>query len=219
MICIVVARKNSKRLKNKNKMLFGNNTLIEKTIETALKIKQIDDILLSTDDEDIINIAKKYDIICPWKRPAYLSGSKAKTEDVIMHAVKWYEINIRKISNIIIFQPTSPFRNLTLIKKSINKYLNLKSKFPVIGISPEIYLKSKKNLYSIENNYLINKSLNLNRKKYFINGNLYIISKKLLFQTNKIVNFPAIPALNKSIKYSIDIDTIDDFRFALKFIK
>jgi len=219
MICIIVARKNSKRLKNKNKKLFGQKTLIERTIETAIKIKNLDDILLSTDDEDIIKIAESYDILCPWKRPKHLSNDNAKTEDVIIHAVKWYENNIKKIKNIIILQPTSPFRSLKLINNAINNYLFQKSKYPVIGISPEKFLKSNKNLYYIKKKYLTNFKQASSKRKFFINGSLYIISKKLLFKNKKIVNFPAIPSISYLLKYSIDIDTIQDFKFALKFIK
>lgn len=59
LLAIITARKNSKRLKNKNKKILGGKPLISWTIDFAKKIKKFQDILITTDDEEILNIAKK----------------------------------------------------------------------------------------------------------------------------------------------------------------
>ena len=71
-LAIIPARKNSSRLKHKNKKKLMGMPLIEYTIKTAKKISLFEDILVSTDDNDIIKIAKKNKVLAPWIRPKKL---------------------------------------------------------------------------------------------------------------------------------------------------
>ena len=61
--CIVLARKNSKGIKNKNRIKLNSIYLIEHTISYLKKEKLIDDIIVSTDDEIIANISKKINVL------------------------------------------------------------------------------------------------------------------------------------------------------------
>ena len=87
---IVLARKNSKRITNKNTTLFKKKPLIEWTFEEARKSKYIFKILCSTDDESIISNYKNLDKVeFPFKRPKYLSKNSSTSEDTIKHLLEW----------------------------------------------------------------------------------------------------------------------------------
>ena len=96
LLVIIVARKGSKRLKNKNLILLGSKNLVERSIIFAKKLVGYRNIILSTDSEKILEIGKKHKILTPWLRPINLSKDSAKSVDVVLHALKWYEKNIQK---------------------------------------------------------------------------------------------------------------------------
>ena len=128
VLAIIPARKNSKRIRNKNLAMLGNKPLISYTIEEALKNRYIDKILVSTDDPEILKISNRHGLKVSRLRPSSLSGDKTKTIDLII-----YEINqLKKIGQtfeyIIILQPTSPFRTNKNINDSFKLLENKKAK-------------------------------------------------------------------------------------------
>ena len=114
-LIIVPARKGSKRLKNKNKLLFLKRPLIEHTFQFAHKIKLTSNILLSTDDSEIYKIGIKNKILTPWLRPRKISKDRSKSISFVLHAINWFEKEFSKLDYIILLQPTSPFRKIKTI--------------------------------------------------------------------------------------------------------
>ena len=104
---IVVARSNSKRLKNKNTLKYKKKMLIENAFESAKKSKFIDDIILSSESEKIIKLAKKIGYNVPFKRPNNLSKDNIGAAKVVLHALKKIKDNY---DYVILLQPTSPLR-------------------------------------------------------------------------------------------------------------
>ena len=75
IVAFILARKGSKRLKNKNlQILFNKTSLVEATIKFAKKLRFVNDIILSSDHEKIHNIGKKEKILSPGLRPKNLSS-------------------------------------------------------------------------------------------------------------------------------------------------
>ena len=109
IIALIPARSGSKGLKNKNILNFNKKPLIAWTIETALKSKYLNDVYVSSDSPKIIKIAKKFGANVPFVRPKYLSSDKAKSIDVIIHALNRINKN-KKYKYILLLQPTSPLR-------------------------------------------------------------------------------------------------------------
>ena len=97
---IVCARAGSRGLKNKNMKLFHGKPLICWTFEKLKKIKQLDKIIVSTDDDNIIKLAKKNKIDVIFKRPKYLSDSNSSKIDVWRHAHKKAQIFYNIKSNL-----------------------------------------------------------------------------------------------------------------------
>jgi pseudaminic acid cytidylyltransferase len=90
-IAIIPARGGSKRIPRKNIKLFHGKPLIAYSIEAALKSELFDKVIVTTDDEEIASIAKKYGADVPFIRPKELSDDFTNTKDVIDHALKYFE--------------------------------------------------------------------------------------------------------------------------------
>ena len=90
-IAIIPARGGSKRIPRKNIKTFHGKPLIAYSIETAHKSNLFDKIIVSTDDEDIASIAKKYGAEIPFLRPKELADDYIGTEAVIKHAIGYFE--------------------------------------------------------------------------------------------------------------------------------
>ena len=99
-LAIILARKGSKRLKNKNKTEFLGKPLIYYSISFAKK-NRFDKIVVTTDDKDIIEYSKKLGVETIL-RPSYLATDKALTIDVIRHCIK--EINCEDFSSTLHLQ-------------------------------------------------------------------------------------------------------------------
>ena len=107
---LIVARKNSKGLKNKHLILIKNKYCIEWTFEAANKSKMLSFCMLSTDSKKIIKISKKYKIKAPFVRPANLSADKNSIHDVINHSVNWLKKNNKNFDIVVLLQGSSPLR-------------------------------------------------------------------------------------------------------------
>lgn len=111
VLAVITARKNSKSLPGKNKKLLYGVPLVVYTFLAAKKSRLITDLILSTDDEEIIELAKKYDIAAPFVRPKSLAGDQVGHVPVLQHALEFMEQQTRRVFDYIVtLQPTSPFR-------------------------------------------------------------------------------------------------------------
>jgi len=88
-IAIIPARGGSKRIPRKNIKEFYGKPLIAYSIQTALESKLFDKVIVSTDDEEIANVAKQYGADVPFIRPKELSDDFTGTGDVVNHALEW----------------------------------------------------------------------------------------------------------------------------------
>ncbi|MBO06560.1 MAG: cytidylyltransferase [Parcubacteria group bacterium] len=217
ILAVITARKNSKRLPNKNKIKLGKLPLFVWSIKAAKNIKEICDILVSTDDKEILKISKKLKVLTPWLRPKNLSTNKSKSVDVVLHALNWYENNFQKVDGVLLLQPTSPFRMKKTIKTGINLF---KKNFykPVLGVS-----KSRHNpflTYKISKGYLVRlfKQRKQELMTYYVNGVLYLISAKDLRKTKSFFNNKSVPLIINSPKEYLDIDHFWDLKVARSFL-
>ena len=114
---LIPARGGSKGVPNKNIKMINGKPLIVWTIEAAKKSKLLDKIIVSTDSEDIAEIAKAAgaEILI---RPAYLATDTASTQDVMVHALQNYSAD-----TLVLLQPTSPCRSEGLIDECIQEFL------------------------------------------------------------------------------------------------
>ena len=221
ILAIIPARKNSKRIKNKNKVLLKNKKLIEHTFLLTKKSKLFTQILLTTDDKELIKLSKKYSILAPWVRPKKISGDFSPSYNAVIHAYDWYEKNYEKVDGVFILQPTSPFRTIKTLKEMIKIFKKSKKK-SVINVSkcnehPEWMQKLKNNTIVpyISKKYFTRRSQSL-AKLYRINGLGYLINPLILKKEKTLIPKNSIPCINRSKIESIDIDDTQDYLIAKK---
>ncbi len=210
ILIVIPARKNSKRLENKNLLKINKKSLVQRTIDIAKQITNKENIIISTDSSKILKIAKQNKIIAPWLRPKKLCSDETSSEKVVLHALNWYEKNVKKINCLLLLQPTSPFRK----KNSILRGLNLFKKdrnFSIISTGK--VLNSYKFFLMKKNLQLLN---NFNKKNNFYkpNGSFYVIDPSIL-RSKKTFFIKKLKGLVlKSKKENIDIDNIYDLKAA-----
>ena len=226
IIGLILARKGSKRLKNKNlRQIYKNKNLINSTILFSKKLKFLKKTILSSDDQRIIRVCKKEGILSPGLRPKSLSGDKTKSEVVAKYAVKWYEKKFGKVDGILLLQPTTPLKNAKMIDDGIKKIV--KEKGSSLVSVYEVDDNHPARMYKIKSKKLIpisKKNQQKNRQKlekiYHRDGNLYIFSCKN-FINKKIKNYYGnkIVPLVLSKNYKLNIDTYLDLELAKVLIK
>ena len=220
ILAIILARGGSKRLKNKNIKKLKNKALINWTTSIAIRSNKFCNIIISSDSDKILKTVKLYDKnILTLKRPKRFSNDKSTSEIAILHALKWYEKKFSKIDYIALLQPTSPFRTLKTINQGIKEISNTKlnAVIAVKKVSPKSTEQGQ--FYMINNNDCVEvKSTNLLEKLYKINGVFYLIKKNFFLKKNDFSPPYFKPIIINSKKENIDIDTIDDWNFAKKFI-
>lgn len=107
-IAIIPARGGSKRIPRKNIKLFHGKPMIAYSIEAALASKCFDKVIVSTDDNEIAEVAKRYGAEVPFTRPSDIADDYATTLDVMQHAIKWCQANNIKANYVCCIYATAP---------------------------------------------------------------------------------------------------------------
>ena len=218
ILAIITARKGSKRIRNKNLIKFGDRKLIEWTFLSAQKSKLIDKTYISTNDNRIIKLAKKYEIASLFKRPEHLSTDKAKTKSVLLHHLKWMKKNnYEKYEYIVLLQPTSPLRKGFHIDNAIKQIVksNHNSLISVCAspvISDWIFKKSKQNKKYLNLTHLNKVKQSQNYEETFYLNGLIFIAKINYFFKHKSFFGNKTDIFKVPLEYSIDIDNHEDLK-------
>jgi len=107
---LIPAKKNSRGIKNKNLIKINGKSLVERTLKESFASKLTNLIYVSSDSEDILNLAKKYNSI-PIKRQKKFCSSSASANSVILHFISVLPDNLIRANPWIFYlQPTSPLR-------------------------------------------------------------------------------------------------------------
>ena len=216
VLAIIPARKGSKRLVGKNMLVLGEKPLIAWTIEEALEAKYIDDVIISTDDENIINLSKQYKgINVPFVRSKELSSDKATSLDVVLHALNYYSSCGKNYDYVMLLQPTSPLRKSEDIEYALEELSEeVKSVVSVCDTDHSPLWsnrlpdnKSMKNFLSKEIQNLRSQDL---PKYYRLNGAIYVSEAEYLVKEKGFLG-DQTKAYTMPIERSIDIDTKIDF--------
>lgn len=107
---LIPARGGSKGIPGKNIKLLGGRPLIQYSIDVAREVADVEDICVSTDSEQIAEVARTCGIEVPFLRPAELSGDCAGSREVMLHALDYFAARGRDYERIVLLQPTSPMR-------------------------------------------------------------------------------------------------------------
>lgn len=108
-IAIIPARGGSKRIPRKNIKLFHDKPMIAYSIEAAQKSGCFDKIIVSTDDQEIANVAKAFGAEVPFIRPSKIADDFATTLDVMQHAINWCLEQQWAVDKVCCIYATAPF--------------------------------------------------------------------------------------------------------------
>ncbi|MFA5583872.1 MAG: pseudaminic acid cytidylyltransferase, partial [Bacteriovoracaceae bacterium] len=122
-LCVIPARGGSKRIPRKNIKDFCGKPMIAWSIEAALDSGLFDKVIVSTDDAEIAEVAKKYGAEVPFIRPAELSNDFTGTVPVIKHAIQTLSQSGLKFENVCCIYATAPFIQIQDLKIGYQKLL------------------------------------------------------------------------------------------------
>ena len=128
-ICVIPARGGSKRIPRKNIKEFNGKPIIAYSIEAALESNCFDQVIVSTDDDEIAEISKTYGAKVPFIRPAELSNDYAGTIPVIKHTIEWLEGHNNAVDNVCCLYATAPFIQSQTISKAFQQLLESKADY------------------------------------------------------------------------------------------
>jgi len=209
-IAIIPARRDSKRLPNKNTKILGGIPLIAHSILFAKENREIiDEIYVSTNDIEVKKIALEYDVNVI-DRPDDLCGDVEPTVTSLKHVLESID---KEVENVILLQPTNPLRPINLILEAFKIYKKNKcdSLFTVSRNHQKLG-KIRNNKFTPFNYKTGQRSQDL-EPLYFENGLLYITKASLIIE-NKIISENAYPLILEHPFVSIDIDTQEDLEYA-----
>ncbi len=125
---MIPARGGSKGLPGKNIKQLQGKPLIAYTIEQAKESKYIDRVIISTEDDQIAEVSKRYGAEVPFQRPAELARDDSSMMDVLLHAVKWMEGEAKfKFDILVLLHVTTPLREAEDIDKCIELLVDEKT--------------------------------------------------------------------------------------------
>lgn len=212
VLAIVPARGGSKGVTRKNIRNLAGMPLIAWTIEEAKKSKYIDRLILSSEDNEIIETAKEYGCDIPFVRPVHLAEDTTSGIEPVLHALK----EIVGYDYVILLQPTSPLRIVEDIDGCIENLIETKSPACVSVTKPT---NSPYWMYTVNSEGKVvplieQDGLTIRRQDlpvvYALNGAVYVAEVNWLKQ-NKSFLAPETVAFIMPNDRSYDIDTEDDF--------
>ena len=123
-LAIIPARGGSKRIPRKNIKAFHGKPLIAYSIETAIQSQLFDKVIVSTDDEEIANVAKEYGAEVPFIRPKELADDFTGTTDVTNHALQWLKNKGELFDYVCTIYATAPLLQSKYLKEGFKKLQN-----------------------------------------------------------------------------------------------
>ena len=123
ILCIIPARGGSKGVPGKNIKLLNGKPLLSYTAEAALQSKYFTKVILSSEDQAIIDVAKNIGLEVPFVRPEELAADDSPTIDVVSHALEWFKERSVFFDAVCILQVTCPFRTVGFLEHAILKFM------------------------------------------------------------------------------------------------
>lgn len=199
--------------------VLAGKPLIAWSIEVARDSSEICDILVSTDSQQIADVARAHGAYVPWLRPASLATDVAGSIDVCLHALDWYEQARGAVDGLLLLQPTSPLRTRASVCRGLELFREGGQR-PVLGVSPAqshpfwcFRLEGERLRPFIDTGGLQLRSQDL-PPAFTVNGAFYLITPHHLRERRAFYGDDVIPLIMDQSGQSIDIDTEWDWRMA-----
>ena len=225
VLAVIPARGDSKGIPRKNLYPLNGKPLIAYTIEAALKSKLLTRSIISTDSEEIAEVAEKFGGDVPFIRPNVLANDTASSIDVVKHAVKELEkADGVRYNYAVLLQPTTPLRLSEDIDKVVQKLISTQCDTVITMVDVGAYHPAR--MYRIENDRLVGimeESIAMRRRQdlppiYIRSGDVYACKRDIIFNRNSMLGNDCRP-LVISPNRAINIDTLRDIVLAEYLLK
>ena len=216
ILAIIPARGGSKRLPRKNVLPLAGKPLIGWSIDAAKDSKYIDQIFVSTDDQEIVDVVSLFDIDVPELRPKNLASDTATTESVLKYTLEKFG---NDADIVVILQPTSPLRTAQHIDEALELFMQRRA-FSIISVTPCEHPPQWANV--LPGNDSMKDFIRLGNGKrsqdlsdfFRLNGAIYIYDIRRMLDTGSMAYQDDTYAYKMPNEFSIDIDNAIDFDMA-----
>lgn len=220
VLWLVTARSGSKSIPHKNIRQLAGIPLLAHRVISAKKSKYPNDVWISTDDVVYAEIAKNYGAFYYFLRPKELALDSSNSIDVVLHAMKYAEVNGLEFDLIGLLEPTSPFITAKHLNEAIELLINDEKAYGIVAVK-----EARPNTIFIqdEDYYLETLALNLAKhdnlgrqffkKQITPSGGFYIAKWNLFLQTKSFYTTKTLGYLVDGMA-SLEIDEPIDFDFA-----
>lgn len=220
ILAIIPARSGSKGVPKKNIKLLNKLPLIGHSIKSAQASKLINKIIISTDSQEIADIAEKFNVAVPFLRPQEFATDTSQDIEFIQHTLTWLQENEKYIPDfIVLLRPTTPIREYKVIDNAIKIMIDSKNATSLRSShksseSPFKWFKIKDDIYTtIHEDYTLqdtNKPRQSFEDVYIPNGYVDILTPDTVYKYNNIYG-DRIYSYITDVTY--EIDTIEEFDF------
>jgi CMP-N,N'-diacetyllegionaminic acid synthase len=223
VLVVIPARGGSKRLSHKNIKPLQGRPLISYTIDSTRELFKDHQIIVSTDDEDIVKTVEKTGLKVPFMRPEKLASDKAGPRGVVLHAINFMEKKGYTPEIVVLLQPTSPFRTSRHIKEALQMFYDSNAEMVTSVVetksNPYFVLKEENEEGFLEPV----KKGNFKRsqdcpKVWELNGAIYIFRVSSI-KSEDLSKFKMVKKYVMDEMSSLDIDDEVDWLMAEKFAK
>ena len=216
---IIPARGGSKSIKKKNLHIVNKQPLLQWTLEESKKVKSVEKIVVSTDDDDIKQFAERLcvDVVT---RPKQISNDNSSSESAILHTLKYYNKKNIHPDIIVFLQCTSPLISYSDIEKGI-KYLNKKkldATFACASFDGFVWKKNNKKFIGINHDHRKRLMRQKRRTEYLEAGSIYIMKTKSFLKDKFRFCGKCEPFLIDKKKV-LDINDYQDIEIAEMYLK
>jgi CMP-N-acetylneuraminic acid synthetase len=218
ILTVIPAKLGSTRIFKKNIRILGGKPLLHWTIQTALDSGCCGEVMVSTESEEVAEIARQAGAKVPFIRPEYLSKDPYEVYDVCAHAVGEYEKLGKTFDTLVLLLPTSPFRAVEDIQETLQTFIAKQASFAVSVSAFECNLFSAHVIDEDQKMTVMfpeyfTMETRKRPKPYQINGAVFVADIQAL-KEQKTLYGDNFYAYVMDWKRSVDIDTETDFNFA-----
>lgn len=222
-LVVIPARGGSKGIPHKNIKPLGGKPLIYYSIDIARQFTTDENICVTTDDSEIISVVEQHGLKVPFVRPAELATDTCGSSEVIQHAYQFFAAKGIQYDAIVLLQPTSPFRKVEFIKEAVALYdesIDMVTSVRPAACNPyyDGFEEDKDGLLQISKGDGTIARRQEAPKVWQQNGSIYVINPKSLVDKG-MGGFTKIKKYAMPEAYSVDLDTMLDWKMAELFIK
>ena len=222
---LIPARGGSKGIPKKNIKILGKKPLLQYTHEAAKESSLLSRVILSSDDQEIISVARDIDLEVPFIRPEKLAQDKTSSLEVIFHALTYFRDKKIHFDAVCLLQPTTPFRRKNLIDQAIKKFIQggydslITVKKVPVEFNPHWVFEEENGKLKLATGEkeIISRRQDL-PQAYFRDGAIYLTKTEVILNQKSLYG-QNIGFLENLGSHCVNLDTPEDWNKAEKILK